>query len=297
MLHVLCMDDIVFDALDRLNLDNIQLIRLNDFEDDELRKAKRDRSIAEYCWTCTPSLPLYVLGKDPSIELITYLDADLYFFNSPEPVFGEFGDKSILIIEHRFMDRLKHLVVNGKYNVEMVSFRNDENGRSCLRWWRERCNEWCYNRLEDGKLGDQKYLDDWPTRFAGVHVLRHLGAGVAPWNFSLYEMRKRGDRIFVDQFPLIFYHFHQLRILKGGRFYFMSNMYNVEQAAPVLIYELYTQCIDRMIMRVRAVDPEYRHGIHSRLPIMLRAVARKCLPVPMKNTVKKYFGKRLDRFA
>jgi len=120
---------------------------------------------------------------------------------------------------------------------------------------------------------------------------------VAPWNFSLYEITERDDKLFVDDVPLIFYHFHQFRILSGYRYYFMSSMYTVEKAAPMPIYERYARCIDRVMRTVEAVFPEYKHGIDSFLPVMLRAAARKYLPTPIKNTVKRYFGKKLDRFA
>ncbi len=54
----------------------------------------------------------------------------------------------------------------------MTFKRND--GELVRSWWEERCLEWCYARFEDGKFGDQKYLDDWTSRFnKQVHVLKN----------------------------------------------------------------------------------------------------------------------------
>ncbi len=72
----------------------------------------------------------------------------------------------MLITPHRYAARWKRYeALSGIYNVQFVTFRDDAQGSETLRWWRDRCLEWCYFRAEDGKLGDQKYLDDWPERF------------------------------------------------------------------------------------------------------------------------------------
>lgn len=285
-LYILCMDDIAHEVLDNLRLDNVSLIRLAEFEDDELKRIKDDRSVAEYCWTCTPSLLLHALRRNPDIDLITYLDADLYFFCDPEAIFEEFGNRSILIVEHRYTDRYRHLSANGIYNVEWLSFRRDVNGLAALEWWRDRCNEWCFNRLEDGRMGDQKYLDDWPERFAGVHVLQNIGAGVAPWNFSRYAIEEQDGRILVDKAPLVFYHFHQFRIFSSDRFFFMPDYFTVEKDVPMEIYQPYVRAIRESIAQVRRVSPGFKHGIDSYLPVFARNFARNYFPTSLKNKIK-----------
>ncbi|MEW6237613.1 MAG: hypothetical protein AB1656_19695 [Candidatus Omnitrophota bacterium] len=214
-LYVLCFDEYTAEFLRSLRLSNLIVIPQKEFEqnDEALWTAKGNRSLIEYYFTCSPSLPLYILKKWPSIESIAYVDADLFFFNSPEPIFQEFADRSILICEHRFPDSLKSLEEWGKYNVGLIIFRNDANARDCLQWWRDRCNEWCYDRLEDGKFADQKYLDDWPQRFNGAAVLQHKGAGLAPWNLGNYTLDLNHQPITVDEAPLIFYHYHGLKVL------------------------------------------------------------------------------------
>ena len=214
-LHILCFDDIAYRFFEKHRLEHIVPISLNDLErdDPELTACKSSRSKIEYMFTCSPSLPLYVLKASSDIDIVTYLDADLYFFSSPEPIFREFGGRSILIIDHRFSEKNRHLELYGKYNVGLVSFRNDKSGRDCLQWWRERCIEWCFDREEDGRFADQKYLDRWPDVFEGLHVLQHKGANLAPWNIDNFTYRQRGTTLLIDGDELIFYHFHRLNKL------------------------------------------------------------------------------------
>ena len=262
VLWILCMDDITHAMLTNMGLKNAQLIRLHDFEDEELLRAKRSRTVAEYCWTCTPSLLLYVLKNDPSADMVAYLDADLFFFSSPSPIYEEFGDNSIMIIEHRFPEHLRHMEENGIYNVQMLIFRNNAPGMECLKWWRDRCNEWCYFRLEDGKMGDQKYLDDWPVRFEGVHVLQHKGAGVALWNIMRYRTNEKHGKVHIDDDPLIFYHFHQFDILRSGSYdYGAREHYSLTSEDIKYIYLPYVKAIEHAIGQVRSVDPLFNYGL------------------------------------
>jgi hypothetical protein len=219
VLWVVCFDDETHDRLMRLDLPGMRLIRRHEFEanDPALAKARTDRTSVEYFWTCTPSVMLFVLRQDPTIAVLTYLDADLYFFSDPEPIFREFGEGSILIIGHRYAPEHAHFAETaGIYNVGLMSFRSDSNGVCCLQWWRERCIEWCFARFEDGKFGDQKYLDDWPERFPGVVVLQHKGAGIGPWNLSAYRTDRCNGAVEVEGHPLIFYHFHGLKCVSSN---------------------------------------------------------------------------------
>ena len=232
-LFVLCMDDAAFDSLARLRNARMEPIRLADLEahDAELAAVKGTRSKIEYYFTCTPSLPLFILEKHPDVNLITYLDADLFFFADPQPLFEELGDGSVGIIGHRFPPRLKDRERYGLYNVGWLNFRRDERGLACLRWWRERCIEWCFDREDAGRFADQKYLDDWPTRFPGVVVIQHEGANVAPWNVEPSKLRLSGDNVLVGNEPLIFFHFHGLKQI--GRWVFDPawKEYGVEPSA------------------------------------------------------------------
>lgn len=209
-LWVLCMDDSCYEALSRLDLPDMQLIALEDFErgDEELLRAKQNRTRIEYYFTCTPSLPLFVLNNEPQVDLITYLDADLFFYADPAPLFAELGEDSIAIIEHRLSPGQQEWFKYGIYNVGWLSFRRDEHALACLNRWREQCIDWCYDRVENGRFADQGYLDEWPMRFGHVKVLQHKGANLAPWNLTNYELIASTNTIWVGDQPLIFYHFH-----------------------------------------------------------------------------------------
>ena len=44
----------------------------------------------------------------------------------------------------------------------------------CLKKWTNQCLEWCYYKLEDGKMGDQKFLDEWPKLYKSCHIIMKL---------------------------------------------------------------------------------------------------------------------------
>jgi len=265
-LWILCLSPEAYEILSRKSLDSVTLLRLEDVEngDDELLEAKNNRSLVEYYFTLSPTLPLYVLNHFTEVDIITYLDSDLYFFADPEPIFDEIGDNSVGIIAHRFPPRLKHKEVYGIYNVGWMSFRRDKNGLGCLEWYRDRCNEWCYDRVEEDRFADQKYLDRFEQLFQGVHVIQHKGANLAPWNVENYKITEKNGQIYADEQPLIFFHFQGLKKLTfflydpgfaGYRTKFLSIVRNK-------IYFPYIKALEEIEykFRVNARSGEIREG-------------------------------------
>ncbi len=215
-LYIFAFNDLCFETLSKLNLDNATIIKLKDFEDDELLKIKPSRSKGEYCWTCTPSIILYSITKF-QLDHCTYLDSDIFFFSDPKILIDEMGKKSVSMTLHNFHPNHDQSEASGKYCVQFMTFRNNKKGLEVLKYWRYKCIEWCFNRHEDGKFGDQKYLDDWMTRFDCCYEISNIGAGIAPWNLENFQIFREKDQIICKKhdnslsFPVVFYHFHNLR--------------------------------------------------------------------------------------
>jgi hypothetical protein len=206
---VVAFDDDCFRLLINLKLKDMTVISLQEFETEELLNLKPIRNRAEYCWTCGPSV-IYHCIKSFDLDHCTYLDSDLMFFSSPNVIFDEIGQSSIAITEH-FTEEIDTL--GGRYCVQFVFFRNDESGMEALTWWKDRCIDWCFARFEDGKYGDQKYLDYFPEKFYNVHVITNRGVGVAPWNVNQYNFPSLGVFEFNQkQFDVVFFHFHGTKI-------------------------------------------------------------------------------------
>lgn len=221
-LSILCLNDLCFDILSGMKLPNVTLVRLSDFEkrNPELIEAKQNRSLIEYYFTCTPVWMSDVFNQSAQKDLLTYLDADLFFFGDPEPLYEEIGTRSIAIIPHRFSVRYRFLEEYGLFNVGWITIRRDAQGLACLARWQRQCLEWCYDVLEKLRFADQKYLDEWPARYQEhIAVIGHPGANLAPWNVMNYELSRRDHQVWLNRKnPLIFYHFHKLKFLRPWLF-------------------------------------------------------------------------------
>ncbi len=288
-LYVFAFDDKALKLLPQLNLEHITVISLREFENENLLKVKSTRSTAEYCWTCTSSTILYVL-KNFEIDNCTYIDADLLFYSSPKVLFDEMGDKSVMITEHRFTKKYDRSHIAGIYCVQFITFKKNEAGLKVLNWWVNACLEWCYDRYEDGKFGDQKYLDDWTTRFEGIHVLKHLGGGLAPWNIQQYELINSSNKTIQlinksnsEKFDAVFYHYHYVRFYSNNLVDF--GWFKLGKRIVNSFYASYVRELDLSIQKIQKIDPNFKEslrpfsiknadGIKDKLKIIFKSVTK-----------------------
>lgn len=226
--YPLCLDEEAYRTVQGLGLKNVFPVSLTELEGWEkgLAAAKQNRSRIEYYFTLSPILPSYLLEKF-GMEIITYLDSDLLFYGSPDPIYDELGDKSILITRHGFPESQRFKEKYGKFNIQYQSFRNDEQGRKCLSRWREQCLEWCYDKLEETRFADQKYLDEWPGLYDRLVVSNNPGVGVAPWNLSERHLEYKDKMPMISGIEVVFYHFHGLKILNSHVLYHGTKDYGV----------------------------------------------------------------------
>ncbi|UBF24685.1 hypothetical protein K9N68_23865 [Kovacikia minuta CCNUW1] len=209
-LWILCMDEQVEQQLNQIALPHVTLIPLKQVETPELLAVKAGRTAGEYCWTLTPFIFQAVFERDATVEQVTYLDADLFFFDHPQILLNELkqSQKHVLITEHAYAPEHEYRVpINGRYCVQFVTFRRTKAATKVMRWWQERCLQWCFNRVEEEKFGDQRYLDYWTEQFAEeVHVVQQVEKTLAPWNVNYFGQNK-------DKLKPVFYHYHGLRIV------------------------------------------------------------------------------------
>ena len=247
-LYVFAFDDECHSKLKKEEIVNLTVISLKEFEDSEMLEIKYQRTKAEYCWTSTPCTILYCINNF-NLSNCTYLDADLFFFNSPSILFEEIGNASVALTKHNYSLKYDQSKTSGTYCVQFVYFKNDKIGLKALNWWRDRCLEWCFARLENGKFGDQKYLDDWTERFDNVHVINNPGAGIAPWNVQQFKFTSRNtfkvkEKELNEEFKTVFYHYHNLSFkVKNSIVVVSPSKFEISKSVIDIFYKPYIKTL------------------------------------------------------
>lgn len=259
--HILCLSRECYRALSTIQYPFASLYRLPALEkaDPELAATRCNRTLVEYYFTLT-SCWLWHLLQKIGVNEVTYLDADMMFFSSPEPLFVEAGEASVIITPHRFSLHLLAFLKFGLYNVSWITFRNSLDGIACLNWYRNACLEWCYDRVEKDRFADQKYLDVFCEKFSGVHMMRHFGGGVAPWNLEGLSIQRNKKGLFINGDPLIFYHAHELKHLWGP--FYSSGLYGygtgIYTKEILYIFIKYLMRYKKALQKARILIPESR---------------------------------------
>lgn len=253
-LYVLAMDDKCYDILTDLKYPHLVPIKLSDFENTDLLKAKSNRSFGQYCWTCASSLIKYILDIY-SPEYCTYLDADMYFYADPYILIEELNNsgKDVSLVGHRFSwyDKQREKVL-GHFCVECNTFRNSAEAKRLLNIWIGKCIEDCSARKDGIHWGDQMYISNWANQYDTVIESGILGAGVAPWNISQYKLIDSQDsKIHLkrkgQQISLLFFHFEGITYSsKSEANIHVYSTWGIDDRLVRLLYYPYLKQIDEI---------------------------------------------------
>ena len=187
--YYLCLDDYTYSTILDLNSKyNLDIIPILNYEIEakfpqiaELRLS----NYLEYCYSFSSLLPKYIFEKynEPSV---IYIDSDTLFYEDPNMLYIEIGNKDVGIIRHRFNDRTH---VSGEYNANVIYIKNNENGNKILDWWH--VSFMTKNPARLSTCGDQKFLEGFEDIIGkeNVCVIDNIGHG-APWNYNLYQYDK-----------------------------------------------------------------------------------------------------------
>lgn len=257
-LDVLCWDDAVFQWAEYEAGEEVVPIRASKFlaahpELELTALPGPPRTHVEHMWTCGPA---YIADTIAEVGPCMYVDADIMFFSSPEPVFEEIGDAPAAVFPHNFADQHSGLPgptfqshhVYGLYNVGLVYIAQEEIARG----WSDQCVEWCYDRVEHVPIeerrlryADQKYLDAWPEGY-GAHVVFSRAAAVAPWNIHTRDLKSNGGRsLLFGGERLISYHYSSFKELPHGGVQFTRPEYQITNEQAALIYLPYIEQMEK----------------------------------------------------
>jgi hypothetical protein len=257
-LYLLCLDDVTFNFFfnHKIDFEYLELIKMSVFESNnpDLQLAKQNRSLVEYYFTLSPVLPLYLI-QHYNLEHICSMDADLYFYNSPEKIFSKLGQYSIIITPHKFSVDLKDREKYGLYNVSFQLFKNDDTGIACLNKWKKECIDWCMDEYDEmnKRFADQKYLDNWHDIFGKkLLVLNGPATGLAIWNINNYDLKIKNDILISNSEYVIFYHFHNFKsitknVVLNGYYNYKVNRNKITD----IIYNKYWQELNSTIEKYK----------------------------------------------
>ena len=212
-IFLFCNDEWTYESTPDFPDLGIRFVKTSDLRDEypELDYAFNNRSILEFYYCISPFVVRYLIDK--GYECVVYLDSDLYFYENPTPLISSLSTYDLGIVPHNFKPEHADLEKYGKYNVGMLFFWNTPSGLETLSWWQEACIDSTSSVLTRNSYADQKYLDQFPSLGARVHIFEDDGQNAAPWNcYSLTGYDQ--ESFYLANSKVFYFHYSGLRIYK-----------------------------------------------------------------------------------
>lgn len=166
-----------------------------------------------------PSFLKFLLQKK-GIQQLLYLDPDIYFYQSAQPIFDKLNEHEIILTPHCISpinDKLRpaeqDYLKAGVFNLGFIGVNHSEETIRFLNWWEDRCLMLGFNEVRNGIFVDQKWINFVPCFFNSVYILKHPGCNMAYWNLHERQLTLEDGVLKVNETEdLIFFHFSGINI-------------------------------------------------------------------------------------
>jgi hypothetical protein len=249
--YALCMDSEAYELLIKMNLEDFIPVKLDDVLTQELTEVQSHTTKGQFCWVLQPVFCQFIL-ENFEADMVIYLEADSLFFSDPEAILEELGDGSVSIVPHNFSSDYDNSEAAGKFCVQFNAFKNDDNAKAVLKYWKSECFKYSKDNLLS--YPGQTCLDEWPG-FKGVKIIENIGAGVAPWNMRKFNFSFRGPVLEVDNTPIIFFHYHAFGFYPDGDI--ELGLYPVPKPIVNSAYNIYVKKLNEAEKLILACDNQF----------------------------------------
>jgi len=148
-------------------------------------------------------------------DLLVYLDADIWVFNSFYLVETAMLENDLLITPHitspyptdNLLPKERDTLRSGIYNAGFMAMKPTQNVYAFINWWKGHLKNECYYNFAEGMGVDQLWLNLAPLLFSNVGIFNNPGANVAYWNLHERSIDLIDDSYVVNLTePLLFLH-------------------------------------------------------------------------------------------
>ena len=220
-IHILALDETVSSFLSsKKRFKNVTIYDLKDVNNDfdiyavrflqpsneaisNANSSGKDAGFVQFCWALAPCFGEWLINRIRSS--ITYIDADIIFYNDITCFFDSLEKFSIGFVSHR----IPYVYSSGEYNVGIVHFSFDGPGISAIRRWKSFLTEQQNSySLCFGTCGDQKYLEAIKLIYHDdVVVIDEKFGHLAPWNVTFHEYLNNKIIWKAVEQELVYFHF------------------------------------------------------------------------------------------
>jgi len=236
--------------------DAFSLIDCRDYTNYNYDKFSEKYDLVEFATAIKPYVFKELFNKNKDVEKIFYYDPDIKIVDNNDFIESSLTSSSICVTPHalkpgsdpRSIRAEMSMLRTGTFNFGFVGFSRSTHTETCLDWWCDRLEEFCYYKPGTGMFVDQIWGNLMPAFYDDVAIIRHPGCNVAYWNLYEREITHTEKGYRVNGEPLVFFHFSSCRPGDGVNLCKRNSSFRFADYDPAVkrLYEEYYQDLEEM---------------------------------------------------